>query len=178
MPTYESMVFKKAGDGEKIPWHQDAVHTHKHRVFNFDHYLDESKIGGGALRVVPKSQWAIQDACAVSEQYDWDLPGVIQVGMEPGDVLLHGSERTLGSKLPPQLAVLNRTNINVQKLAVEAAITGNVEHVYRAIALDPLTGALLTLEQIKAMTTELLEAQAAWLPQFELPKQAVPAVAD
>ncbi|MER3461688.1 MAG: hypothetical protein C4342_01255 [Armatimonadota bacterium] len=98
--------------------------------------------------------------------------------MEPGDVLLHGSERTLGSKLPPQLAVLNRTNINVQKLAVEAAITGNVEHVYRAIALDPLTGALLTLEQIKAMTTELLEAQAAWLPQFELPKQAVPAVAD
>ena len=105
VPTYESMVFKKAGDGEKIPWHQDAVHSRKHRVFNFDLYLDPSKIGGGALRVVPRSQKVIQDACAVAEQYGWDLPGVIQVELEPGDVLLHdvmvlhGSERTLGSKL-------------------------------------------------------------------------------
>jgi ectoine hydroxylase-related dioxygenase (phytanoyl-CoA dioxygenase family) len=105
VPTYESMVFKKAGDGEKIPWHQDAVHTRKHRVFNFDLYLDESKIGGGALRVVPKSQRIIQDACGVAEAHAWDIPGVIQVELEPGDVLLHdvmvlhGSERTLGSKL-------------------------------------------------------------------------------
>lgn len=105
VPTYESMVFKKAGDGEKIPWHQDAVHTRKYRVFNFDLYLDESKIGGGALRVVPKSQTVIHDACAVAVQHGWDLPGVIHVELEPGDVLLHdvmvlhGSERTLGRNL-------------------------------------------------------------------------------
>jgi ectoine hydroxylase-related dioxygenase (phytanoyl-CoA dioxygenase family) len=105
VPTYESMVFKKAGDGEKIPWHQDAVHTRKHRVFNFDLYLDTSKIGGGALRVVPKSQRAIQDACGVAEAFAWDIPGVIHVELEPGDVLLHdvmvlhGSERTLGAAL-------------------------------------------------------------------------------
>ena len=105
VPTYESMVFKKAGDGEKIPWHQDAVHTRKHRVFNFDLYLDESKVGGGALRVVPRSQRAIQDACGVSADHGWEIPGVIHVELEPGDVLLHdvmvlhGSERTLGAKL-------------------------------------------------------------------------------
>lgn len=105
VPTYESLVFKKAGDGEKIPWHQDAVHTRTYRNFNFDLYLDESKVGGGALRVVPRSQRAIHDACSIAEQYGWDLPGVIHVEMEPGDVLLHdvmvlhGSERTLGGKL-------------------------------------------------------------------------------
>lgn len=105
VPTYESMVFKKAGDGEKIPWHQDAVHTRKHRVFNFDLYLDASKKDSGALRVVPKSQRVIQDACNVAETYGWELPGVIQVELEPGDVLLHdvmvlhGSERTLGKSL-------------------------------------------------------------------------------
>jgi ectoine hydroxylase-related dioxygenase (phytanoyl-CoA dioxygenase family) len=105
VPTYESMVFKKAGDGEKIPWHQDAVHTRKHRVFNFDLYLDASKIGGGALRVVPQSQRVIQDACGVAETFAWDIPGVIHVELEPGDVLLHdvmvlhGSERTLGAAL-------------------------------------------------------------------------------
>jgi ectoine hydroxylase-related dioxygenase (phytanoyl-CoA dioxygenase family) len=105
VPTYESMVFKKAGDGEKIPWHQDAVHSRKHRVFNFDLYLDESKVGAGALRVVPKSQRVIQDACGVASDHAWNIPGVIHVPLEPGDVLLHdvmvlhGSERSLGAAL-------------------------------------------------------------------------------
>lgn len=105
VPTYESMVFKKAGDGESIPWHQDAVHSRKHRVFNFDLYLDESKKAAGALRVVPKSQLQIQDACNVALEHGWDLPDVIQVELEPGDVLLHdvmvlhGSERTLGKAM-------------------------------------------------------------------------------
>jgi ectoine hydroxylase-related dioxygenase (phytanoyl-CoA dioxygenase family) len=105
VPTYESMVFKKQGDGEKISWHQDAVHSRKYRVFNLDLYLDPSKIGGGALRVVPKSQKIIQNACEVATTHAWDIPGVIHVELEPGDVLLHdvmvlhGSERTLGAAL-------------------------------------------------------------------------------
>ena len=77
-----------------------------------------------------------------------------------------GVQPTHVGKLPPQLAALNRTNINVQELAVEAALTGKLEHVYHAVALDPLTSALLTLEQVKAMTNELLEAHAEWLGQF------------
>jgi alpha-galactosidase len=53
----------------------------------------------------------------------------------------------------------------VQELAVEAALTGKLEHVFHAMALDPLTSAVLNLEQIKAMTSELLEAQSAWWPR-------------
>jgi alpha-galactosidase len=88
----------------------------------------------------------------------------------------NGVQPTHVGSLPLQLAALNRTNINVQELAVEAAITGNLEHVHHAMALDPLTSALLTLEQIKAMTNELLEAQSGWLPQFHLePARAVAA---
>lgn len=78
-----------------------------------------------------------------------------------------GIQPTYYGDLPPQCAAVNRTNINVQELAVAAALTGSVEHVYHAIALDPLTSALLNLEQIKAMTSELLESQAEWLPQFQ-----------
>jgi alpha-galactosidase len=80
--------------------------------------------------------------------------------------------------LPPQCAAVNRTNINVQELAVSAALTGKIEHIYHAIALDPLTSALLTLEQIKAMTTELLEAERQWLPQFAQRPQVATASAD
>jgi ectoine hydroxylase-related dioxygenase (phytanoyl-CoA dioxygenase family) len=105
VPTYESMVFKQKGDGEQIPWHQDAVHPRKYRIFNFDLYLDPSKIGGGALRVVPKSQKQIHDVCDIRDNYGWDVPGVIHVEMEAGDVLLHdvmvlhGSEQVMGKAL-------------------------------------------------------------------------------
>lgn len=69
---------------------------------------------------------------------------------------------------PPQLAALNRTNINVQELIVHAALTGEVEAVHHAVLLDPLTAAVCTLPQIHDMVNELLEAQQPWLPQFQL----------
>jgi ectoine hydroxylase-related dioxygenase (phytanoyl-CoA dioxygenase family) len=105
VPTYEAMVFKQAGDGEAIPWHQDAVHPRRHRIFNFDLYLDHSRVGAGALRVLPGTQVEPQDVCAVADLYGWNAPGMVQVEMEPGDVLLHdvmvvhGSERVAGKAL-------------------------------------------------------------------------------
>ncbi len=105
VPTYESMVFKQEGDGEAIPWHQDAVHPRTRRIFNFDLYLDRSLKGAGALRVLPGTQDRKQDICALTEEHGWDGPGVIHAEMEPGDVLLHdvmvvhGSERVEGKSL-------------------------------------------------------------------------------
>jgi alpha-galactosidase len=90
----------------------------------------------------------------------------------------NGVQPTYAGALPPQLAALNRTNINVQELAVEAAISGKLEHVHHAMALDPLSSALLTLEQIKSLTNELLQAQAPWLTQFQLEPELLVAAAD
>jgi len=77
-----------------------------------------------------------------------------------------GIQPTFIGNLPPQLAALNRTNINVQSLIVEAALTGDSDAVYHAVMLDPLTAAVCTLPQIHEMVTEMLDAQAQWLPQF------------
>jgi alpha-galactosidase len=77
-----------------------------------------------------------------------------------------GLHPTIVGELPPQCAALNLTNVNVQRLAVEAALTGDPEHVVHACALDPLTGAVLTLAEIRAMVGEMLEAEGQWLPQF------------
>jgi alpha-galactosidase len=78
----------------------------------------------------------------------------------------NGVQPTTIGALPPQCAAVNRTNVNVQELAVEAALTGDREHIYHAIMLDPLTSAVLTLEQIRSMTDEMLAAEMAWLPAF------------
>jgi len=69
--------------------------------------------------------------------------------------------------LPSQLAALIRTNVNVQELIVEAVRSGDVEMVYHAVMLDPLTAAVCTLPQVRAMVDEMLAAQAHWLPRFE-----------
>jgi alpha-galactosidase len=60
--------------------------------------------------------------------------------------------------LPEQLAALNRTNINVQLLTIEAAFTGQREAVYHAAMLDPHTGSELTLDEIRSLCDEMLEA--------------------
>ena len=105
VPTYESLVFKQEGDGAAVPWHQDAVHSRKYRIFNYDLYLDDSRKGAGALRVIPGTNTAKHDVCAIAEDFGWDHPNAITVEMNPGDVLLHdvmvvhGSEPTEGKAL-------------------------------------------------------------------------------
>jgi alpha-galactosidase len=83
--------------------------------------------------------------------------------------------------LPPQCAALNQSNVTVQQLAVEAALTGNPEHAMQAIALDPLTSAVCTLKEVRDMTREMLEAQRQWLPEFKgkrLPAKPTVEIAD
>ena len=65
--------------------------------------------------------------------------------------------------LPPQLAALNRTFLNVVELTVLAALTGSRDHVYQAALLDPNASATLTTDQTVALCDDLLDAHAALL---------------
>jgi len=96
-----------------------------------------------------------------------------------------GIRPTRVGDLPPQCAAACLTNINVQALTADAALLGDPEHIVHALALDPLTGAVCTLKQIRDMATEMLEAQRQWLPEFRekkirptptisIPKDCVP----
>ena len=69
-------------------------------------------------------------------------------------------------ELPPQLAALNRTNINVQSLTVEAALNSNKKAAKHAVMVDPLTSALLTLDEISKLVDEMFDAEKQWLPNF------------
>ncbi|HBN85463.1 MAG TPA: alpha-glucosidase/alpha-galactosidase [Clostridiales bacterium] len=69
--------------------------------------------------------------------------------------------------LPEQLAALNRTNINVQLLTIEAALTLKKDYIYQAALLDPHTSAELSIDDIVSMCDDLIEAHGGWLPKFE-----------
>lgn len=78
----------------------------------------------------------------------------------------NGIQPTRIGSLPPHLAALMQTNINVQALTVEAALTRKREHIYHAAMLDPHTAAELDLDQIWQMVDELIAAHGEWLPEY------------
>lgn len=79
----------------------------------------------------------------------------------------NGLQPTKVGALPPHLAALMQTNINVQALTVEAALTGKREHIYHAAMLDPHTAAELSLDQIWSLVDDLIAGHEGWLPQYQ-----------
>jgi alpha-galactosidase len=76
----------------------------------------------------------------------------------------NGIQPTPVGDLPKQLAAIMMTNVNVQSLTVEAALTGKKEHVYQAAMMDPHTAAELTLDEIWSMVDELIVAHGDFIP--------------
>lgn len=79
----------------------------------------------------------------------------------------NGLQPTKIGALPPQLASLMQTNINVQSLVVEAALTGKREYIYHAAMLDPHTAAELSLNQIWSLVDDLIETHGDMLPEYQ-----------
>ncbi|MEA3326117.1 MAG: alpha-glucosidase/alpha-galactosidase [Chloroflexota bacterium] len=78
----------------------------------------------------------------------------------------NGLQPTHVGCLPLHLAGLIQTNINVQALTVESALTLKREHIYHAAMLDPHTAAELDLEQIWALVDAMIESHGNWLPKY------------
>lgn len=70
-------------------------------------------------------------------------------------------------ELPDQLACLINTTARIEEMAVKAALEGDPHKVFHACAFDPLTSAVLSLDEIQSMVTEMLEQNKDYLPQFK-----------
>lgn len=77
-----------------------------------------------------------------------------------------GVTPTYVGELPVQLAALNMTNINVQLLTVEAALTQKKDYIYQAAMLDPHTASELSIDDIRAMCDDLITEHGSWLPAY------------
>ena len=108
------------------------------------------KIGGNVLNTGGLISNLPEDACV-------EVPCLIDgYGIHPCRV----------GALPVVCAAMNMTNINVQLLTIEAAVTHKKEHIYQAAMLDPHTGSELDIDTIKKMVDELIEAHGDYLPKF------------
>lgn len=90
----------------------------------------------------------------------------------PGFVDRFGINMVEGITLPLACAATCSASISVQRMAVEAAVSGDIELLKLAMLHDPLVGAVCTPEEVWSMVDEMVVAQARWLPQYA---DAVPA---
>ena len=79
----------------------------------------------------------------------------------------NGVQGTFVGDLPQVCAALNRTNINVQLLTIEAALTLKKECIYQAAMLDPHTASELSIDKIIAMCDDLIKAHGDYLPKYK-----------
>lgn len=139
---------------------EDLVHDHTlthERTHEYASYIMEAvvtgtpyKIGGNVLNKGGLIENLPQDACV-------EVPCLVDgQGLHPCYV----------GQLPVQLAAMNMTNINVQLLTIEAAVTRKKEHIYQAAMLDPHTASELSIDDIVKMVDELIAAHGDWLPRY------------
>lgn len=136
---------------------------------------------GGAMTVEPSNEYGgrIVEAIETGEPFTFNgnVPNADADGMPLLDGLSpeaivevpcvagpQGIERQRVGALPPQLAALIRTNLNVHELTVRAALGRTREHVYHAAMLDPHTAAELSLAEIRSLVDELLDAHGDLVP--------------
>jgi alpha-galactosidase len=72
--------------------------------------------------------------------------------------------------LPPECALLTQLSSGIEEMAIQASLAGDPIMVYRAVAHDPLTAAVLSLAEIRDMVNELFEQHKNYLPQFKTHK--------
>ena len=78
-----------------------------------------------------------------------------------------GVTPTYVGDLPAQCAALNRTNINVQEVTIQAALTQRRDYIYQAALLDPHTAGELTIDEIVSLCDDLIDAHAEYLPAYK-----------
>jgi alpha-galactosidase len=140
---------EKTANGEQ-PFSLERSHEYGSRILHALAGGEETTIYGsvmndGLIDNLPEAS-CVEVACRVDRN-----------GIHP----LHYGE------LPLHLAAINRAQISVQELAVQAALEIDPEQVFHALCLDPLTAACLSLDEIRRMTRELMQAHAPWIPQFK-----------
>ncbi len=128
----------------------------EHRELEHGSYIIESletgRIYRGCFNLPNKGAIAnLPDDCVVESPCYVDATGVHQAQV---------------GGLPIACAALCITNINVQRLSVEAAVYGDITQLRQAMMMDPLVGAILNPQQIWQMTDDMLIAQEKWLPQY------------
>jgi len=159
-------------DQQTLAEHLNQAGAHPHEIEyvrdlieNGDHITPSNEYGAGIIQAMETGVPRVIYGNVMNDGLIDNLPGESCVEV-PCLVDRNGIQPTHVGGLPPHLSALIQTNINVQALTVEAALTGKREHIYHAAMLDPHTAAELDLEQIWELVDAMIDAHGRWLPDY------------
>jgi alpha-galactosidase len=135
------------------------------QAVEFDEIQRSHEYGSGIIHAMETGEPAVIYGNVLNRGLIDNLPPGCCVEV-PCLVDRNGIQPVRVGSLPPQLAAVIRTNVNVQELTVEAALTGKREHIYHAAMMDPHTAAELSLDQIWSLVDDLIAAHGDWLPKY------------
>ena len=156
---------------EAVECGADMIVTHHPLIFSgLKKISPEDQVGAAVIKAISNGI-SIYAAHTSADKVIAGVSGAMaaKLGLENVRILDEDGEGTgLGvvGDLPEQCAAINRTNINVQLLTIEAAVTRKKEAVYQAAMLDPHTSSELSIDDIVAMCDDLFEAHKDWLPKY------------
>jgi alpha-galactosidase len=150
---------------QKLASHKMIEHAIE-QVLEFDKPKQSLEYGSGIIHSIETDTPRVVYGNVLNYGLIDNLPQGCAVEV-PCVVDANGVQPTRIGALPTHLAALMRTQINVQELTVEAALTGRREAIYHAAMLDPHTAAELDLDQIWHLVDDLLEAHGDWLPEYK-----------
>jgi len=177
---------------EYVPWYIKRERADLIERYNIplDEYPRRCEIQIGEWKYLRKSletpdapfeiERSVEYGSGIIHSMETGIPRVVYANLENNNLITNlppgccvevpclvdknGIQPTQIGALPPHLAALMQTNINVQALTVESVLSGNREHIYHAAMLDPHTSAELDLDQIWQMVDDLIAQHAEWIP--------------
>lgn len=142
---------------------------------DFPKFLDEARAPLDGPRTDEHASWileALETGRVYRGHFNVRNGGIITnlpedcIVESPGFVDRFGINMVEGIELPLAAAATCQASVDVQRMAVRAALRGDVEVLKQSMLHDPLVGAVCTPDEVWQMVDEMLIAQAEWLPQY------------
>ena len=148
------LVAKKYAEHDPLEYTDPKINR---RSVEYCSYILEAKVTGKPFRLMGNVR---------NDGYITNLPDgcCVEVPTFVDDMGLHPTR--IGA-LPSGCAAACMSNVQVQILGAEAGLETDPEKIVQAAAMDPLTGAVCTLKEVRDMCIEMLEAERKWLPAFK-----------
>jgi alpha-galactosidase len=153
----EYLKIDRCWKSEKKKFLKETAEMQLDRGHEYAAYIINSRLGGEPF------------------EFNGNMPNTGLIPNLPNDVCVEvpvlvnkrGFTSMYVGELPPQLAALNNLNIAVEEMAVEAALTGDPERLFHAVCYDPVTAAVLSLDETRKMVRQMLKKNQPYLPQFK-----------
>lgn len=163
--SLDTRMYRNWGISQRNYWEEVRTHidspadSHHARTEEYASFIMEAMIKDEPIKIGAN---VLNKGCVENLPYEAcvEVPCLVDgTGITPCHV----------GRLPEQCAGLNRTNVNVQLMVMDAAIHKRRESIYHAAMLDPRTSQELTLDEIVSLCDEMIQASSPWLPDFASP---------